>query len=229
MAKNGHKDALNRDEHGSIRSYVIGFILSLVLTVIPYYMVTREVSAGAVLLLIILGIAIVQMFIQLFFFLHLGRGPKPLYNIIFSAGTGGLIVMVIGASLLIMDNLYRNMSPAEVTIRLAQDENIAQVGGQPTGACQGNNANHVVTLSSNGARPLRTTASRCDTITFESEDGISYELMFGLHDKPMSYGGLYEIAVRGDRAKIVTLNEIGDFSFYDSMDHSVTGSFTVEP
>lgn len=220
---------MTKNEHGSTTSYIIGFALSLVLTIIPYYMVTRQVTSGTTLLLIILGIAIVQMFIQIFFFLHLGRGPKPLYNVVFFAGTAGLIVLVIGASLLIMNNLYRTMSPDEVTMRLAQDENIAEVGGQQTGACQGNNANHIVTISSTTVSPVHTTAKRCDTITFKSEDGASYMLMFGLYDTPSSYGGLDEVSVRRSRSEIITLNEAGEFSFYDHMDPTLIGHFSVEP
>lgn len=220
---------MTRNEHGSTTSYIIGFALSLILTIIPYYMVTRQIASGTTLLLIILGIAITQMLIQIFFFLHLGRGPKPLYNVVFFAGTAGLIVLVIGASLLIMNNLYRTMSPDEVTLRLAQDENIAEVGGRQTGACQGNNANHIVTISSTAITPLHTTAKRCDTITFKSDDSMSYMLMFGSDNTPSSYGGLDEISVRSSRSEIVMLNETGDFSFHDHMNPSLVGHFSVEP
>lgn len=216
-------------EHGSASSYVIGLILSLILTVIPYYMVTRQVISGTPLLLTILGFAIFQMIVQVFFFLHLGRGPKPLYNVVFFVATVSFIILIVGASILIMNNLYRNMSPTEVTTRLAQDENIAEMNGRPTGACQGNNATHVVTISSVEVTPFHVNAKRCDTITFKSGGGVAYELMFGPHDKPISYGGLYEIEVRADRAEIITLNETGNFTYHDSTDHGVTGSFTVEP
>ena len=133
-------------------------------------MVTRELASGTTLLLAILGLAIVQMLVQIFFFLHLGRGPKPLYNIVFFVMTGALIIVVVSASLLIMDNLYRTMSPKEVTTRLAQDENIAEMDGQPTGACQGNNANHTIMITSVEVTPYHVTAQRCDTITFKSGD-----------------------------------------------------------
>lgn len=217
------------NEHGSTSSYVIGFVLSLILTVIPYVLVTRQILTGSTLLLTILGFAILQMIVQVFFFLHLGRGPKPLYNTVFFVATVSFIILIVGASILIMNNLYRNMSPAEVTTRLAQDENIAEINGRSTGACQGNKANHVVMLSAVEVAPFHVTAKRCDTITFKSGDQKPYELMFGSHHEPTSYGGLFEIEVRADRAEIVTLNETGNFSYHDSTDHGVTGSFTVEP
>lgn len=229
MAENAKKDTIVNNEHGSITSYVIGFVLSLVLTIVPYYAVTRQVISNNTLLLAILALAIMQMFVQIFFFLHLGRGPKPFYNIVFFVATAGMIVLVIGASILIMNNLYRNMSPQEVTTRLAQDENIAEVGGQQTGACQGNNANHVVVISSGEVSPQLIEATRCDTLTFKSADAIDYKLIFGSQDAPVSYGGLDEVSVRGDRSEILTLNEIGYFSFHDDSGLGLTGNFNVEP
>ncbi len=215
------------NEHGSVRSYVIGFILSLVLTAIPYYMVTEQLMTGRTLLLIILGIALAQMFVQIFFFLHLGRGPKPLYNVIFFGATAGLIVLVVGASLLIMDNLYRNMSPQEITVRMAQEENIAELNGLSTGACQGNNANHIVVISSESVQPQYIEASRCDTLSFAVEDGEDHMIMFGSYEEPVSYGGMYDVIVRSDRSKIITLNEVGNFTYHDHSNPDIIGSFSV--
>lgn len=229
MTENVKKDAITSNEHGSITSYVIGFILSLILTIVPYYAVTRQVISSTTLLLAILALAIAQMLVQIFFFLHLGRGPKPLYNVVFFVATACMITMVVGASILIMDNLYRNMSPEEVTTRLAQDENIAEVGGQQTGACQGNNANHTVVITENTVSPQHVDAQRCDTLTITIQDGIDRELAFGSPESSMSYGGLDELSVRSNRSKILTLNETGDFSFYDQESYGAIGHFTVEP
>ena len=88
MSKKSHKPT-PKSEHGTTRSYVIGFVLSLIFTVIPYYLVTNKTIAGSALLATILGIAVLQMFIQIFFFLHLGRGPKPFYNVVFFFATAG--------------------------------------------------------------------------------------------------------------------------------------------
>ena len=219
--------AETKNEHGSIASYVIGFVLSLIFTIIPYYLVTRQIISGSTLLLAILAFAIIQMFIQVFFFLHLGRGPKPLYNVIFFSATAAFIVVVVGASLLIMNNLYRNMSPREVTTRMAQEENIAEINGKPTGACQGNNDNHIVVLKDDEITPTYIEAERCDTLTFSIEDGVDRMIMFGPHDSPMSYGGIYDIIVRSDRSEIVTLNEVGTFSFHDHMTPEIIGTFSV--
>lgn len=215
------------DSHlGSVPSYVAGFILSLLLTIIPYLLVKNQIIESGPLLITVLVLAMVQMFIQMFFFLHLGRGPKPFYNIVFFAATSGMILLVVGASMLIMGNLYRNMSPAEATLKLAQDENIAEISGKKTGACQGNKNDHVVFIG-RGIDIEYTRANRCDTLTIKSGDELAHELMFGTPDSPTSYGGVRELSVRSDRAKIITLNEVGDFSFYDQNDPSIMTYFTV--
>ena len=226
MSKQHHVTKKHDHEHGTTRSYVIGFILSLVFTIIPYYMVVNKTLTGNALLLTILGIAVLQMFIQMFFFLHLGRGPKPLYNVVFFFGTAGIILIVIGASLMIMNNLYHNMTPQEVTVRIAQEENISQVGGEDTGACSGMKENHKVVINNNKADIIHLEAQRCDTLTFINQDSRKREIRFGEHPH-MTYGGLFEVKLSKDHPETITLNQSGDFIFVDHLDPRVTAHFTV--
>ena len=76
-------------------SYVIGFVLSLVFTIDAYLLVTSKSVTASALFAVLLTLALLQMMVQIFFFLHLGRGPKPLYNVAFFIGTVGIIVVVI--------------------------------------------------------------------------------------------------------------------------------------
>lgn len=227
MAYHSENTISTPSHHGSVRSYVVGFVLSLLLTIIPYYMVKSQIIESGPLLIAVMVIAVVQMFIQMFFFLHLGRGPKPFYNIVFFTATSGMIILVVGASILIMNNLYRNMSPEDAALHLAQNENIAQINGKETGACQGNRDDHVLVIGE-GLDARRIEANRCDTLTIKSGDGVAHELMFGSVDNPTSYGGVHELLIRNDRAKIITLNETGDFSFHDHNDPSIMGFFSVK-
>src|SRR5690606_11665669 len=128
---------------------------------IPYHLVVNEVMQGKALIAVIWGVAVLQMAIQLLFFLHLGRGPKPFYNVVFFFATFGVIVITIGASLFIMDSLYRNMSPNELIQRLAQREGIDQVGGNETGACAENRKNHVVSVIQGVVTPTNLQAGLC--------------------------------------------------------------------
>lgn len=217
----------HHQEHGTTRSYVVGFVLSLIFTIIPYFLVVDKMITGNALLVAILGIAVVQMFIQIFFFLHLGRGPKPFYNVVFFFGTAGIIVVVIAASLFIMSNLYRNMLPQETTMKLAQDENISQVSGKDTGACSGNETNHIVTIDNGAVNPSHVEASRCDTLTLINEEDADITIAFGLHPNDVSYGGHDEIVLDDRRPETITLNQTGNFFFHDHQGSSIIGHFFV--
>lgn len=222
MSMNSDKD------HGTTTSYIIGFVLSLIFTIIPYHLVVNKIMTGNPLLVVILVIAVIQMFIQIFFFLHLGRGPKPFYNVVFFFATAGLIVIVVGASVFIMENLYRTMSPKEITLKQAQYENISQIGGEDTGACSENKENHLVTISGGVANPMRIEANRCDSLTFLNEDDVVREVTFGTHPNHASYGGEDIVILDDGRPETITLNETGNFEFHDHLDPKMTGSFTVE-
>lgn len=222
-----HDTRTSHKEHGTTRSYVVGYILSLVFTFIPYFMVVNKYLTGNALIATILSIGLLQMVVQLVFFLHLGRGPKPLYNVVFFFATFGIVVITVGASVIIMNNLYHNMSPEELTRRLAQKENITQISGQETGACNENKNNHVVTISGGTVGPAMIQAGLCDTLTVASEDGVEREIVFGIPPERESYGGEFEFRLDGSRPEIITLNQLGDFTFYDANDHSVIGHFSV--
>lgn len=68
--------------HGSLKSYVIGFILSIVLTIIPLVMVLSHLGSKKLIFYSIMGMAVLQFAIQLFFFMHIREGEKPRYNVI---------------------------------------------------------------------------------------------------------------------------------------------------
>lgn len=219
-------------EHGSITSYVTGFILSIIFTLIPYYLVVNKTFADTQLLVVILAFAVIQMLIQIFFFLHLGRGPKPLYNIVFFVSTVGIIIVVVGGSLFIMSHLHYNMSPTEATKQLAEKEGIYQVEGNMTGACQETKANHQVVISNGSAKPLKIEAGLCDTLSFTNQDKGSRMIMFGTPDNLQSYAGEDDIVIRKGKSETITLNQSGTYSFHlmaHGTDHGeVVGTFSVE-
>lgn len=215
--------------HDTISSYAVGFLLSLVFTIIPYYIVVNKTASSSTLLAMILGFGVVQMLVQVVFFLHLGRGPKPLYNLVFFGFTIVTILVVVGGSIFIMNNLHYNMTQAEATKRLAQDENIYQVEGTQTGACQQTRSNHTITIANNRVTPIHTDATPCDTLTFINQDDNVREIGFGEHPQHSGYAGQDDFFLRQNRGKTITLNQLGTYSFHDHLDPNVNGSFTVKP
>ncbi len=101
----------------TIQRYIMGFALSLALTLVAYFLVID--NAAHPLILVILGIlAITQLAVQLMYFLHLGDevGPR-LKQLSFWFMALILIIVVVG-SIWIMNNLNERMmhfSPAEKT------------------------------------------------------------------------------------------------------------------
>ncbi len=217
-------------EHGTMQAYIIGFILSLIFTFIPYHMVVNHVIAGTALLVTILGFGVLQMLVQVLFFLHLGRGPGPTWQQVFFGVTIFSILVVVGGSIVITTNLHRNMAPsaAEQTKKLVNDEAIYQVGGQETGACEGQHANHQIKLSQEGVvTPEVTVAERCDTLTFMNEDIDTKQIAFGAHPNDTTYAGEAEYTIRKGQNKTITLSETGSYEFHDHLQPETKGTFTV--
>jgi len=101
--------------HGSLLSYVSGFVLSLVLTFIAYYLVDQHVHSGhetfshGFLYGTIIVLAVVQLVVQLVFFLHLGRDSRPHWNLIVFTYAALLLVIIVVGSLWVMAHLNYNM------------------------------------------------------------------------------------------------------------------------
>lgn len=210
-----------------MESYVVGFALSLVFTFIPYYIVVNQIVTGTALLVTILGFAVIQMIIQIVFFLHLGRGPKPLYNVVFFVSTVGIILVVVGGSVVIISNLHKNKTPPNQIKSLIDGEGIYQINGELTGACQGQHPNHKVTIKNGIVTPLYTAANKCDTLTFINEDESERRITFGEHEKHTSYAGENEYIVKKGRNKTITLSETGAHRFHDHLQKETAGVFTV--
>ena len=219
---------LKKSEHGTMQSYVIGFMLSLLATFIPYVMVVNQTVKGRALLVTILVFAFIQLYIQLIFFLHLGRGPKPNWNLYFFAATFSFILMVVAGSIVIINNLHYNMSPTEKVKKLVNDEGIYQVGGAKTGACKILGTNHKVVIKNDIVNPFFTTANKCDTLTFINEDNVR-EISFGEHPDHESYAGVTELVIRQGKSKTITLSEPGFFRYHDHLQAETAGHFTVNP
>jgi len=212
---------------GNSRSYIVGFLLSLLFTFIPYKLVVDQTITGTSLLTTILAFAFLQMLVQIVFFLHIGRGPKPRWNLYFFVATFGVILMVVVGSIFIINNLHYNMMPSDQVKKLVNDEGIYQINGEKTGACKGQHNNHQITIKDNIATPQFINAKKCDTLTFINEDNQEREITFGSHPAHAPYAGELELPVKKRRNKTITLSELGLYSFHDHLQPEVMGKFTV--
>ena len=104
-AHSHHDDA----GHGSYKSYAIGFILSVILTVIPFCLVMYPTLPKSITLLIVLAFAIVQVLVHLVYFLHLDRSAAQRNNVIAFVFAAIVIVLLVGLSLWIMFSIHTFM------------------------------------------------------------------------------------------------------------------------
>jgi cytochrome o ubiquinol oxidase operon protein cyoD len=85
-------------EHGSIKAYVTGFVLSIILTIIPLVLVLNHMLGKTALMVSILLAAVLQFVIQLFFFMHIRDGEGPRYNVAaLILGIVFVVTIVVGA------------------------------------------------------------------------------------------------------------------------------------
>lgn len=102
----------------TLSKYIIGFVLSLLLTLVAFGIVVGEVLSGMALLLALGGLALVQMIVQLLYFLHLGEEVGPRYKLASFGFMVIILLIIVVGSVWIMDNLNYNMmdmSPQQKT------------------------------------------------------------------------------------------------------------------
>jgi cytochrome o ubiquinol oxidase operon protein cyoD len=97
-------------DYGSLKSYLIGFVLSLFLTFCSYFTVVSGVLSKWVLIGLISFFAICQAAVQLVLFLHLSSESKPRWNLMVFLFMALIVGIIVFGSLWIMYNLdYRMM------------------------------------------------------------------------------------------------------------------------
>lgn len=96
--------------HATVKAYVIGFILSLLLTLTSFFLVSLDLS-HKITLYSIVSLAILQAIVQLLFFFHITKTTKPDWqNLMLSCMLSVLLIIVIGSLWIIHDLNKRAMS-----------------------------------------------------------------------------------------------------------------------
>ena len=107
-----------------LRSYVLGFILSILLTLASYVLVSHQLLSTWVLILTIIGLGLVQMAVQLILFLHIGDEPKPRWNLLVLLFMLMVAAILVFGSLWIMYTLeYRSMPPSDMEASMRRQHN----------------------------------------------------------------------------------------------------------
>jgi cytochrome o ubiquinol oxidase operon protein cyoD len=107
----GHEDHDTGIPHASMRDYVIGFLLSVVLTAIPFWMVMSGALPKAATGFIIMGFAVAQIVVHMVYFLHLNAKAEKGWTMVALIFTLILVVITLAGSLWVMHHLNVNMMP----------------------------------------------------------------------------------------------------------------------
>jgi len=100
------------ESHASVKSYMIGFVLSIILTAVPFGLVMNANHYGFgvdTVLAAILALAVVQVFVHVVYFLHMDRSAEQRWNVLAFSFTVMILAIVVAGSIWIMHNATSNM------------------------------------------------------------------------------------------------------------------------
>jgi len=96
--------------HGSVKSYVMGLILSIVLTVIPFGMVMNGGFDETAVIVTIVIMAVLQVLLQLILFMHMNlKTQEGRDSGSFVFFTAVVLTLIIGGTVWIMYHLNINL------------------------------------------------------------------------------------------------------------------------
>ena len=99
-----------RGAHGTFRSYITGFVLSVVLTAIPFWLVLGDVLSDTLRTsIVIMALAAVQIVVHMVYFLHMNTKSEGGWTVLALIFTVILVVIALTGSLWIMNHLDSNM------------------------------------------------------------------------------------------------------------------------
>lgn len=113
--ENEHHDDHGHGESGShstLKGYATGFILAVILTIIPFWLVMAKVfEKPHVTAIVILAIAAVQIVVHMIYFLHMSSKLEGGWSLLALIFTLMLLVIMLTGSIWVMYHLNANMMP----------------------------------------------------------------------------------------------------------------------
>jgi cytochrome o ubiquinol oxidase operon protein cyoD len=101
--------------HSTFKGYMTGFVLAVILTAIPFWLVMGNVlGKTSTTSLVILGFAAVQIVVHMIYFLHMDAKSESGWNMLALIFTIVLVVITLAGSLWVMYHMNANMMPMSV-------------------------------------------------------------------------------------------------------------------
>ena len=96
-------------DHGTLTTYIVGFVLSVLLTLAAFAVVGYGILSGTVAIIVIVALALLQLFVQLRFFLHMSANSKARWNLMTFIFTAIIVLILVFGSIWIMVNINYHM------------------------------------------------------------------------------------------------------------------------
>ncbi|GAB3373399.1 cytochrome o ubiquinol oxidase subunit IV [Spongiibacter taiwanensis] len=109
---NDHDHHEEEGPHASFSGYMIGFLASVFLTAIPFWLVMGDVfTSQNVTVMVILAFAVVQIVVHMVYFLHMNFHSEGGWNMLALIFTAVLLFITLFGSLWVMYHMNANMMP----------------------------------------------------------------------------------------------------------------------
>lgn len=113
--QHNHDDHHGDDDggyHATVKGYVIGFILAVILTAIPFWLVMGKVlPSSGMTAAVVLIFAAIQMVVHMVYFLHMNAKVEGGWSMLAMVFTIGLVVIMMAGSVWVMYHMNTNMMP----------------------------------------------------------------------------------------------------------------------
>lgn len=98
--------------HSSLREYAIGFVLSVILTAIPFWLIMSHTITDRTLGVLVLGgFAVVQILVHMVYFLHMNGKVEGGWALVSTIFTVIFVAIGIAGTLWVMFHMNANMMP----------------------------------------------------------------------------------------------------------------------
>jgi cytochrome o ubiquinol oxidase subunit IV len=102
--------------HSTFSGYMVGFILSVILTAIPFWLVMAKVIADRNAAILVLGgFAVAQILVHMVCFLHMNGKVEGGWTLLSTIFTVVFVAIAIAGTLWVMFHMNANMMPAHPT------------------------------------------------------------------------------------------------------------------
>ncbi|WP_051237190.1 cytochrome o ubiquinol oxidase subunit IV [Ottowia thiooxydans] len=112
----GHHDHAGEDgPHSTFSGYMIGFVLSIVLTAIPFWLVMNHVITDRTIAILVLGgLAVAQIIVHMVYFLHMNGKIEGGWTLLSTIFTLVFVAIAVAGTLWVMFHMNTNMMPGHM-------------------------------------------------------------------------------------------------------------------